>query len=99
MGAGRLIAATAVLMRLNRGRRGVHEPLPVDLLNGIFQSRSPSRQIGRVRGVGVYLVCGTVDALADVPGFRSHAAIMLDAPAPGLNETDMSGFISGDSRC
>jgi hypothetical protein len=27
-----------------------------------------------------------------------NSAIMLDAPAPGLNETDMFGFISDGSR-
>lgn len=83
----------------NAFRRGVDEPLPVDFLNGIPQSWSPSRQISRVLDVGVYLVGGTVDALAYVPGFRSHAAIMLDAPAAGLNKTDMFGCRRAGPAC
>src|SRR6185437_4545354 len=34
--------------------------------------------------LGAVLVRGSVDPLGDAPGFESHAAIMRDAPAPGI---------------
>src|SRR6516225_1439969 len=65
-------------------RRRVHKPLPVDLLDGITQSRRPSRQVGRVRCVSVHLVCGTAYALTEMPRLQGHAAIMQDAPGPEI---------------
>ena len=59
--------------------RGLHEPSLTYLLDGAAEPRGPLRQVGRVRGVIVNLVCGPIDPLADVPRSRSHGATMPDA--------------------
>ena len=59
--------------------RGLHEPSLTYLLDGAPEPGGPLRQVARVRGVVVNLICGTVDPLADVPRSRSHGATMPDA--------------------
>src|SRR6266446_6204927 len=78
--------------------RGLHEPSLTYLLDGAPEPGGPPRQVGRVRGVVVNLICGTVDPLADVPRSRSHGATMPDATdiaiaqEPRLLALKASGF-------
>src|SRR5215475_4532970 len=59
--------------------RGLDEPSIVNLLDRAPEPRCPPWQVGRFRGVLVNLTCGAVNPLAEMPGFRGHAATIPDA--------------------
>lgn len=73
-----------MFIALNEGEanppfRSLYEPSIAHLLDGAPEPWCPLWKVGRVRGVLVNFFRRVVNPFVDMPGFRSHGAIISDA--------------------